>query len=163
MRRFWHLLGSMPFAVAILAVVAVAASIGSLVEQNQPFAAQVGDVGLWWATVHARLGVDDVYRAPWFLALLSLMTLSTALCVWRKTPGMWREARTHRAHLGVPFHPRRLELLIRLAQRLACLLKSLHPCQTKPLPGDVDRGRLPVELCGEGTPVEFSEQRLGLG
>jgi len=101
MRRFWHLLGSMPFAVAILAVVAVAASIGSLVEQNQPFAAQVGDVGLWWATVHARLGVDDVYRAPWFLALLSLMTLSTALCVWRKTPGMWREARTHRAHLGV--------------------------------------------------------------
>lgn len=99
-RRAWRLLGSMPFAVAILAIVAIGASVGSLVEQSQPSARYVGQVGELWAQLYRLVGLDDVYHSPWFLGLLGLMTTSTALCVWRQTPNMWREARSHRAHLS---------------------------------------------------------------
>ncbi|MFG6462056.1 cytochrome c biogenesis protein ResB [Roseateles sp. DXS20W] len=100
MNRLLRLLGSMPFAVGVLAVVAIAASIGSLVEQNQPLAADVGRYGLLWATSFRLLGLHDIYHAGWFLALLGFLTFSTGLCVWRQTPGMWREARGFKHHLG---------------------------------------------------------------
>ncbi|WP_263568898.1 cytochrome c biogenesis protein ResB [Paucibacter sp. DJ2R-2] len=90
----------MPFAVAVLAVVAVAASIGSLVEQNQPFALDVGRYGLIWASSYRLIGLHDIYHAPWFLALLGFLTVSTGLCVWRHTPGMWRESRGFKHHLN---------------------------------------------------------------
>ncbi|MBV8123305.1 MAG: cytochrome c biogenesis protein ResB [Burkholderiaceae bacterium] len=97
-RRAWRLLGAMSFAVAVLGIVAAAASIGSFVEQNQPAAAYVGDFGELWARCFIVLGLDDVYHAPWFLALLAFLCLSTGLCVWRNTPGMLREWASYKEH-----------------------------------------------------------------
>jgi cytochrome c biogenesis protein len=95
------LIGSMPFAVAILMLVAVAASVGSLLEQNQPYASHVSNFGLLWTEVFLILGLNDVYHAPWFLTLLAFLTLSTGLCVWRNTPLMLREWRSYKQHLAL--------------------------------------------------------------
>lgn len=99
--RLWKLLGSMTFAVAMLFVVAVAASVGSLVDQNQAVASDVTNFGALWTDVYRLLGIDDVYHAAWFLALLAALTLSTGICVWRNTPMMWREWRSYKAERTV--------------------------------------------------------------
>lgn len=104
------LLRSMRFAVAVLCVVALAATIGSVLLQNQPTAEYVGKYGVHWTAVLRLAGLFDVYHAPWFLALLGFMATSTALCLWQRTPAMWREMRGFRAGrsraslLRVPHH-----------------------------------------------------------
>lgn len=91
------LLRSMRFAVAVLCVVALAATIGSVLLQNQPTAEYVGRYGAHWSALFRLAGLLDVYHAPWFLALLGFMATSTALCLWQRTPAMWREMRGFRA------------------------------------------------------------------
>lgn len=104
------LLRSMRFAVAVLCVVALAATIGSVLNQNQPTADYVGRYGAHWTALFRLAGLTDVYHAPWFLALLGFMATSTALCLWQRTPAMWREMRGFRAQrsraslLRVPHH-----------------------------------------------------------
>lgn len=104
------LLRSMRFAVAVLCVVALAATIGSVLAQNQPTAEYVGRYGAHWTALFRLAGLTDVYHAPWFLALLGFMATSTALCLWQRTPAMWREMRSFRAQrsraslLRVPHH-----------------------------------------------------------
>lgn len=90
-RAAWDALGSMPFAVAILFVVAVAASTGSLIEQNQPQAVYVSRYGELQAALFRSLGLADVFHAGWFLLLLLFLTVSTGICVWRNTPKMLRQ------------------------------------------------------------------------
>ncbi|MBH9578690.1 cytochrome c biogenesis protein ResB [Inhella proteolytica] len=89
--RAWRALGSMRFAVALLALVATAASVGTWVEQLQVEPLYVQRFGLLQARVVKLLGLDDVFHAAWFLALLGFLALSTGLCVWRNTPKMLRE------------------------------------------------------------------------
>lgn len=91
------LLRSMRFAVAVLCVVALAATIGSVLLQNQPTAEYVGRYGAHWSALFRLAGLLDIYHAPWFLALLGFMATSTALCLWQRTPAMWREMRGFRA------------------------------------------------------------------
>lgn len=91
------LLRSMRFAVAVLCVVALAATIGSVLNQNQPTADYVSRYGAHWTALFRLAGLMDVYHAPWFLALLGFMATSTALCLWQRTPAMWREMRSFRA------------------------------------------------------------------
>lgn len=96
MKGLLQLLRSMRFAIAVLCVVAVAATIGSILEQNQPAVVYVGRYGAYWARLFGLCGLTDVYHAPWFLLLLFFMAASTALCLWQRTPGMWREMRAWR-------------------------------------------------------------------
>jgi len=91
LRDAWRVLGSMSFAVAILFVVSVAASTGSLVEQNQPYAAYLSRYGALQADVVMLLSLNDVFHSSWFLSLLLFLALSTGICVWRNTPKMLRE------------------------------------------------------------------------
>lgn len=132
--RAWRLLGSMPFAVAILVLVAVAASVGSLVEQNQPYVSHVNSFGVLWADAFVRLGLVDLYHAPWFLLLLGFLTVSTGLCVWRNTPLMLREALSYKQGLSA-------QQLQRLPQR-----REWAPSQ---LPADL-RPRLEAGLRAAG-------------
>ncbi|MGO4477943.1 cytochrome c biogenesis protein ResB [Massilia sp. 2TAF26] len=101
MKRVLNLLRSMRFAIGILAVVAVASSIGSILEQNQPSSLYVSKYGEVWSTFYSLCGLDDIYHAWWFFALLGFMTLSTGLCVLQNTPGMLRDMRSYRENKSV--------------------------------------------------------------
>ncbi|MFA9218851.1 MAG: cytochrome c biogenesis protein ResB, partial [Sphingomonadaceae bacterium] len=98
MRTLVNLLRSMRFAIAILTVVAVAATTGSVLEQSQPAVVYVSRYGEFWATFFKLCGLTDVYHAWWFFLLLGFMASSTALCLWQNTPSMLRDMRAYREH-----------------------------------------------------------------
>ena len=86
MKSILKLLRSMRFAIGILTVVAVASTVGSILEQNQPSAIYVSRYGAVWAAFYSLCGLDDVYHAWWFFGLLGFMALSTGLCVLQNAP-----------------------------------------------------------------------------
>lgn len=92
-------LGSMNLAITLLVVVAVASIIGTVLQQNQPYADYVLKFGPFWFAVFARLGLYDVYGAGWFITILAFLILSTSVCLYRQAPGIVREMSRFRTQI----------------------------------------------------------------
>ncbi len=90
-RRLFVFLGSMELAIILLLTLAIASIIGTVLQQNQPYADYVIKFGPFWFEVFEQLGLYDVYSALWFLAILALLVISTSVCVIRHFPMMVRE------------------------------------------------------------------------
>lgn len=84
-------LGSMNLAITLLVAVGIASVIGSVLQQDQSWAAYLVKFGPFWFEVFRVLGLYDVYSAPWFIAMLAFLMISTAVCVYRHAPAMWKE------------------------------------------------------------------------
>jgi len=98
-KNVWlEVLGSMNLAISILVVVAIAAIIGTVLQQNQPYTNYIIKFGPFWHEIYQALGLYDVYSAVWFLGLMGFLVLSTSVCVYRNTPIMLREMRQYRLH-----------------------------------------------------------------
>lgn len=96
-RQPWFaFLSSMRFAVALLAILAIASIIGTVIEQNQPMQNYVVQFGAFWAEIFHFLGLFDVYASSWFVLIMLFLVVSTALCVWRNTPQYWRQMQQFR-------------------------------------------------------------------
>jgi len=89
--RVFHFLGSMEFAITMLITLAIASVIGTVLQQNQPYPDYVIKFGPYWFDVFEKLGLYDVYSALWFLAILTLLVVSTSVCVIRHAPSMFRD------------------------------------------------------------------------
>ena len=89
-------LGSMNLAITLLVAIAIAAVIGTVVQQNQPYADYVLKFGPFWFEVFQRLDLFNVYSAPWFLAILGFLVLSTSVCVYRHLPLIIADLRDYR-------------------------------------------------------------------
>jgi cytochrome c biogenesis protein ResB len=111
LRALWWLLQGPRWAAAVTAVLALLALIGVLLPQL-PFWAR-GDAAAeaaWLAQQRQRLGpaadwlwrlgLLDVFHAPWFAAALGLLVASTAAYVAGRLPGIW--ASVVRPRLRVP-------------------------------------------------------------
>jgi len=94
--HFVELLSSMRFAIAVLVVIAIAAVIGTVMQQNQPMGNYVNQFGPFWFEVFDKLGLYSVYSAWWFLVLMGTLVTSTTLCIVRNTPKMLRDMRSWR-------------------------------------------------------------------
>ena len=81
-------LGSMNLVVTLLVAVAIAAIIDTVLQQNLPYPDYVLKFGPFWFEVFKMLDLFDVYSSSWFLAILTFLVLSTAVCVYRNTPRM---------------------------------------------------------------------------
>lgn len=90
-QRLLLLLGSMDLAITLLLVLAVASVIGTVLQQNQPYADYVIRFGPFWFDVFETAGLYDVYSAVWFLLILALLVVSTTVCVVRHAPAMTKE------------------------------------------------------------------------
>ncbi|MDZ7735193.1 MAG: cytochrome c biogenesis protein ResB [Gammaproteobacteria bacterium] len=97
--RALRFLGSMPLAVTLLAAVAIASVIGTLLQQNQPYQDYIIKFGPFWHQVYLSLGLYDVYSSLWFLILLAFLVASTSLCLIQNGPGILRGARDFREQL----------------------------------------------------------------
>lgn len=93
---FIELLSSMRFAIAVLVVIAIAAVIGTVMQQNQPMSNYVNQFGPFWFEVFDKLGLYSVYSAWWFLVLMGTLVTSTTLCIVRNAPKMLRDMRSWR-------------------------------------------------------------------
>lgn len=92
-------LGSMNLAITLLAAVAIASVIGTVLQQNQPYTDYIIKFGPFWHKFFLTLGLYDVYSANWFLVLLGFLLVSTTVCVYRNAPVMLRDMRRFRLNV----------------------------------------------------------------
>jgi cytochrome c biogenesis protein len=94
-----ELVSSMRFAISLLAIIAIAAMIGTVLKQNEPMPNYVNQFGPFWFEVFAKLGLYAVYSAWWFLLILAVLILSTSLCIIRNAPKMIKDMRSWRENV----------------------------------------------------------------
>ena len=97
-RWAWRTLTSMRTAVILLALLALAAVPGSLLPQrnvaSDPMAvARFVDSNPRLAPWLDRLGLFEVYAAPWFAAIYILLLVSMSGCVLPRCARLWRSVR----------------------------------------------------------------------
>ncbi len=86
----------MNLAITMLVAISIAAVIGTVLKQNEPYTNYVIKFGSFWFEVFKSLGLFDIYGAPWFLALLGILLISTGVCVYRNTPAIIKDMRNFR-------------------------------------------------------------------
>lgn len=94
--RLLDFLGSMDLAVTLFVVLAIAAVVGTVLQQNQPYNDYIIKFGPFWFDVFKSLGLFDVYSAGWFMLILVFLVISTTTCIYRNTPTMLRDLRQFR-------------------------------------------------------------------
>lgn len=95
-RRLWRFLGSRQLAVVLLLATVLALLIASLFPQ-MPADPALRETWLQAVALRYRqatgllhrLGLFDVYHAPWFLALLAALLLNTLICTAQALPRLW--------------------------------------------------------------------------
>lgn len=115
MTPIWHTLTNVRFAVLQITLLVVAGLIGTLVLQLPSYALRDpagyatemanmhakydpltllgANVGPQMVDIFERLGFFRVFSAPWFIALMILLTVSITVCTLDRTPKLWRSVR----------------------------------------------------------------------
>jgi cytochrome c biogenesis protein len=91
----------MRFAISLLVIIAIAALIGTVLQQNQAYPDYIVEFGEFWFKPFEAMGLFDVYHASWFLGMLAFLVLSTSLCIYRHLPGVLRDVRQYREHAAL--------------------------------------------------------------
>jgi cytochrome c biogenesis protein len=95
------LLASMRFAIALLTIICIASTIGTVLKQGEPLVNYVDAFGPFWAQVFGALGLFRIYGSPWFLVILAFLVVSTSLCIARNAPKILVDVRTFKENLRV--------------------------------------------------------------
>ncbi|WP_343732049.1 cytochrome c biogenesis protein ResB [Duganella sp.] len=94
-----ELISSMRFAIALLAMIAIAAVIGTVMKQGEASANYINQFGPFWYEVFRKIGLYTVYSAWWFLLLMAALVISTTLCIVRNAPKMLKDMRSWRENV----------------------------------------------------------------
>ena len=94
-----ELVSSMRFAISMLAMVAIAATIGTVVKQGAAFTDYVNQFGPFWFEVFNKLGLYAIYSTWWFILILVLLLASTTFCIIRNAPKMIKDMRSWRENV----------------------------------------------------------------
>jgi len=101
--RHWRdaveLVSSMRFSISLLTLICIAAIIGTVVKQHEPYNNYVNQFGPFWAEAFAKAGLYTVYAAWWFLLILAFLVISTSLCIARNVPKIIADLRTYKEHM----------------------------------------------------------------
>ncbi len=93
-------LGSMPLAITLLVVLALASVIGTVLQQNQSQQDYLQQFGPLWYWLFRSLGLFDMYHTWWFLTLLGFLMVSLSFCLWRNVPRMLKEMRSRKVYIS---------------------------------------------------------------
>ncbi|MYM69026.1 cytochrome c biogenesis protein ResB [Pseudoduganella sp. FT55W] len=94
-----ELISSMRFAIALLAMIAIAAVIGTVMKQGEASSNYINQFGPFWYEVFRKIGLYTVYSAWWFLLLMAVLVISTTLCIVRNAPKMLKDMRSWRENV----------------------------------------------------------------
>lgn len=95
--RLLHLLSSMPVAVSLLCLVALASMIGTLLVQNRDADFYIANLGPSWYKIFNALGFFDMYGSWWFITIMGLLVLSVSAALLRHGPRFWHLSRPLKA------------------------------------------------------------------
>jgi len=93
-------MASMPLAIVLLMVLALASVIGTVLLQNQDQADYLNQFGPVWYWVFRSLGMFDMYHAWWFIGLLGFLMVSLSFCLWHNVPRMLKEMRSRKVTMA---------------------------------------------------------------
>lgn len=91
-----EMLSSMRFAISLLCFIAIASIIGTVLKQNEPMNNYVNQFGPFWFEVFQSLSLYAVYSSWWFLLAMTILVISTSLCLLRNAPKMIKDMRSWR-------------------------------------------------------------------
>jgi cytochrome c biogenesis protein len=91
-----ELLSSMRFAIALFVMIAMAAIIGTIMQQGKASGDYINQFGPFWFEVFNKLGLYAIYSAWWFVLMVAILVVSTSLCVIHNTPKMLKDMRSWR-------------------------------------------------------------------
>lgn len=94
LKKIWKFISSMRFAIALLLVLAVACSIGSLVTQNQTYAWYAQRYSERTAGLIVALHLDDAFHSWWFIAINAFLVLNLLLCNLLRLPQLIRRTKS---------------------------------------------------------------------
>ncbi|HSX91812.1 MAG TPA: cytochrome c biogenesis protein ResB [Hydrogenophaga sp.] len=94
-----ELLSSMRFAIALLVVLCIAAVIGTVVKQSEPFNNYVNQFGPFWADVFLAAKLYTIYSSWWFLLFMACLVTSTSLCIARNTPKILVDLKAYKENI----------------------------------------------------------------
>jgi cytochrome c biogenesis protein len=93
LERLLRLLSSMPVAVTLLCLVALASMIGTILVQNRDEDFYIANLGPTWYKVFNALDFFDMYSSWWFLTIMTLLVLSVSASLVRHGPRFWHMAK----------------------------------------------------------------------
>ena len=94
-----ELVSSMRFAITLLMMIAIAAIIGTILQQDQAVPDYINQFGPFWYEIFRKIGLYSVYSAWWFLLILGFLIVSTFLCILRNAPRMLNDMRSWRENV----------------------------------------------------------------
>ncbi|MBI2899631.1 MAG: cytochrome c biogenesis protein ResB [Planctomycetes bacterium] len=97
----WRWLTSLPFSVAILAVLAVGTALGTFILQGQPDAMLVKKYGAKLARAFDKLGLTDIFHSFTFRGLMAILAVSLGLTIVKRRAWRFSEWGLLLAHGGV--------------------------------------------------------------
>jgi cytochrome c biogenesis protein len=121
-------LSSMPFAIFLLCILAIASVVGTLLQQGLTEVAYIAKFGPFWFSIFQALELFDVYHAVWFVCILFFLVLSTSLCVIRHSPSIFKEIKSFRLsirHHGLTHLPYQSLTSIKDRSQLITFLNTL--------------------------------------
>ncbi len=102
--RWWRTLRSVRFALILMALIALACIVGTLVKQEPYDATQaIARYGQPLGLLIGLLGLSHLYHTGWFLALLALFVVSTVACTVPRLRWRVRSLGSAAVHLSIVF------------------------------------------------------------
>lgn len=86
----WQFFCSVKLAVYTLVLLAATSVIGTVIIQNGPERAYVEKYGQSMANLIKVFGFNDMYHAPWFLALIVLLCINIVVCSIERLSVTWK-------------------------------------------------------------------------
>lgn len=96
MKKIGKFLSSMPFAIALLVLLAAACALCSSIQQGLGYDAYAAQYGERTAGLIMALRLDDAFHSWWFIVLSGFLCLNLVCCNLMRLPSLLRRIRTFR-------------------------------------------------------------------
>lgn len=98
-----ELFASLKLAMLLFIVLAITATIGTVIQQGERpevYVKEYGEEAYRW---FVRLGFTDVYHTWWFTSLLALLCVNSLTCFYKRFPAVWRSMQQDKVNVALPF------------------------------------------------------------
>ncbi len=86
--RVWNFFASVKLSFALLLALAVTSVAGTLLPQKEVAELYLRQFGQTWGGLILGLRLDDMYHAPWFLLLMTMLAVNLVICSLNRLPGV---------------------------------------------------------------------------
>ena len=93
LKNIWRFISSMKFAIALLVILAIACSIGSLVTQHQTYQWYASRYSERTAALILALRLDDAFHSWWFILINGFLCVNLLLCNVLRLPALVRRTK----------------------------------------------------------------------